>query len=225
MSEETHSSFDEPPSEEKGYLVHLFIGDQNPAELAVLRKICMKYGLTSWDVMTGYLPWRNRASLRTTMCRILRKQALSEYDAIRADPLKIQKDNESLAKDLSTDYVFKGGVLVNTRWDRSNDEWADVRQRNAAKYSISEEEAQTIFVPSIVSVDFMRQQCFKRRQSLLVYRAALRAEIARRKGMPCDDLGVDELQIRSGREVVLPKPCTKLETETDESRFFFNPNE
>ena len=216
-------SSNEENSQETGYLVHLFVGDQNPAELAVLRKICMKYGLTSWDVMTGYLPWRNRASLRTTMCRILRKQALSEYDAIRADPLKIQKDNENLAKEgNTTDYVLKGGVLVNTRWDRTNDEWADVRQKNSAKYSISDEEAQTIYVPSIVSVDFMRQQCFKRRQSLLVYRAALRAEKSRRMGLNNFDLGVEELQIKSGRDVVLPKPCTKLEIENDISKYFYN---
>ena len=218
-------------SDESGYLVHLFAGDQNSSELAVLCKICMKYGLTCWDIMTGYLPWRNRAALRTTMCRVIRKQALSEYDGIRADPLKIQKDNDELIKEVSKssggEYTVKGGVLVNARWDRSPDVWQKIRKENATKYEISQEEADTIEIPSVISIDYMRQQCFKRRQSLLIKRAALRAEKARRDALKAAqngetvdkteqvDLGVQELQIRSGRDIVIPKPCGKLETSSD----------
>lgn len=211
---------------ESGYLVHLFVGEQNTAELAVLQKIAMKFGLTAWDHMTQYLPWRNRAALRTTMCRIIRKQALSEYDGIRADPIQIQKDNDIIAEQIQKgkgdgEYLFKGGVLVNARWDRSAEEWQRVRKANAEKYEISEAQAKDITIPSIISIDYMRQQCFKRKQSLLVRRAALLAEKARRMGIERPDLKVDDLQIRTGRDIVIPAPSNKLSLDKNPEDCFF----
>ncbi|EAY19202.1 hypothetical protein TVAG_214270 [Trichomonas vaginalis G3] len=216
--------------QDSGYLVHLFVGEQNTAELAVLQKIAMKFGLTAWDQMTQYLPWRNRAALRTTMCRIIRKQALSEYDGIRADPIQIQKDNDIIAEQIqkgkgNDDYLFKGGVLVNARWDRSPEEWAKVRKQNSEKYEISEQEAKDITIPSIISIDYMRQQCFKRRESLLVRRAALLAEKARRMEVKNPDLKVDDLQIRSGRDIVIPAPSNKLSLDKNPEECFFKPTE
>ena len=243
MSEEQQENNDLP--NESGYLVHLFAGDQNASELAVLCKICMKFGLTNWDVMSKFLPWRNRAALRTTMCRIIRKQALSEYDAIRADPIKIQQDNDEIIRNIGSNpgYLVKGGVLVNAKWDRSQEEWAKIRKENAQKYEISREDADKIEIPSVISIDYMRQQCYKRRQSLLVKRAALRAEKARRLRIKREeemkengqeikepvnvemDLGVSELQIRSGKQIVIPKHGAKLEqlSEGPKSSYFFIP--
>nr|AAF80456.1 unknown [Trichomonas vaginalis] len=177
--------------------------------------------------MTGYLPWRQRASLRTTICRLLRKQAISEYDNIRADPIAIQKDNEDLINNpeklKESGYILKGGLLVSTKWDRTNSEWERVRKENTQKYEISKEEAETINIPSVISVDYMRQQCFRRRQSLLLYRAALLAEIARREGREPDNLNVDELQIRSGCDVVIPKAKTTLESDPAINDIFYTP--
>lgn len=212
--------------EDSGYLVHLFVGDQNTAELAVLQKIAMKFGLTAWDHMTQYLPWRNRAALRTTMCKIIRKQALSEYDGIRADPIRIQKDNDLIAEQIQKgkgdgEYLFKGGVLVNARWDRSAEEWNRVRRINSEKYEISEAEAKEITIPSIISIDYMRQQCFKRKQSLLVRRAALLAEKARRNGEKSPNLRVEDLQIRTGRDIVIPQPSKKLNLDKNPEDCFF----
>ena len=259
MSDSSHTEENNDFSNESGYIVHLFAGDQNASELAVLCKICMKFGLTNWDVMTKFLPWRNRAALRTTMCRIIRKQALSEYDGIRADPMKIQQDNDEIIKNIQhhPNYLVKGGVLVNAKWDRSNEEWNQIRKENASKYEIGKEDAEKIEIPSVISIDYMRQQCYKRRQSLLVKRAALRAEKARREKMkreaerkeneneneeeqgseestpkennhsssPSVDLGVEELQIRSGRQIVIPKYSAKLEQlESSQAKtYFFNP--
>lgn len=214
---------------ESGYLVHIFTGSQSPCEVSVLRKICMKYGLTQWDLMQGYLPWRQRSALRATICRLIKKQAISEYDNIRADPFAIQKDNEELINNpeklKESGYIFKGGLLVSTKWDRANSEWERARQENTQKYEISKEQAEKINIPSIISIDYMRQQCFKRRQSLLLYRAALLSEIARREGRDPGNLGVDEIQIRSGCDVVIPKASTKLETDTAVDDIFFYPGE
>ena len=102
---------------------------------------------------------------------MIKKQALSEYSGIRAD-LDQQKCQEA-------GLVYKGGVLVNTE-TRGKEEWNEIKQRNAKKYSLSQEESDEIIVPSVISADYMKQRCFRRRQSLLLYRAALRAEIARR---------------------------------------------
>ena len=111
------------PAYTRGQLVYLFNHPEDPAELAVLRLICMKWGLQSWDNMLIYLPWRTRASLRTTLCRILKKQALSEYGGIKADPFKIQEDNSFLREgDSNSEYKMKAGMLVNLRWNRSKED-------------------------------------------------------------------------------------------------------
>ena len=252
MSDSAQAEENKNIGNESGYIVHLFAGDQNSSELAVLCKICMKFGLTNWDVMTKFLPWRNRAALRTTMCRIIRKQALSEYDGIRADPMKIQQDNDEIMKNIQNhpNYLVKGGVLVNAKWDRTNEEWNQIRKESAQKYEIGKEDAEKIEIPSVISIDYMRQQCYKRRQSLLVKRAALRAEKARRERLkqlaeeedeneesqqekakianekqPPIDFGVEELQIRSGKRIVIPKHSAKLEL-LDQSQartYFYSP--
>ena len=216
-------SHDDP---EKGFLVHIFTGAQSPCENSVLRKICMKHGLTCWDIMNGYIPWRNKQTLRLYVMRMIKKQALSEYSGIRADPLKIAEDNMIYILDQQkrqeAGLVYKGGVLVNTE-TRGKEEWNEIKQRNAKKYSLTQEESDEIIVPSVISADYMKQRCFRRRQSLLLYRAALRAEIARRQGLECPDLGVEELQLRSGTEVIIPRACTKLETCTKLDNFFYDP--
>lgn len=178
--------------------------------------------------MNGYLPWRQRTALRSMVCRMIKKQAISEYDNIRADPLRIQKDNEELINNpeklKESGYVFKGGLLVSTKWDRASSEWEKTRMENTKKYEIPKEEAETINIPSVISVDYMRQQYFRRRQSLLIYRAALIAEIARREGKKPESLNVDELQIRSGCDVVIPKASTKLEPDPAIGEVFYTPN-
>ena len=211
---------------EKGFLVHIFTGAQSPCEYSVLRKICMKHGLTCWDIMNGYIPWRNKQTLRCFVIRMIRKQALSEYTGLRADPNRIAEDNMEFIKNpekmKEAGFCYKGGMLVNTV-SRSKEEWNAVKSRNFAKYQLSQEESDEIVIPSVISADYMKQRCFRRRQSLLLYRAALRAEIARREGTECPDLGVEELQLRSGTEVIIPRASTKLETMTKLENFFYDP--
>lgn len=221
-SELTEQSSNEENQSGKGYLVYIFRGDQNPSEISVFRKICMKYSLQAWDEMLTYLPWRNRAGLRTTLCKIIRKQALSEYDNIRADPFVIQKDNMALGIDENSDeeYTIKGGMLINQKWDRTPREWCEMRAENAKKYMISEEEAAEIEIPSIISVEHMTQLCSNRRQSLLLFRAAIVNEIAKRKKEePVFD--VSELCLMPADFLQIPDNKNKLEySKTNE--FFFS---
>lgn len=120
-------------------------------------------------------------------------------------------------------YILKGGLLVSTKWDKSSSEWEQVRKENTQKYEISKEEAEKINIPCVISSDYMRQQCFRRRQSLLLYRAALIAEIARLEGREPRNLDVDELQIRSGCDVVIPKATTTLESDPTINDIFYEP--
>lgn len=207
---------------EKGFLVYIFAGDQNQAEISIFRKICMKYSLQAWDEMMMYLPWRNKAALRTTLCKIIRKQALSEYDNIRADPFVIQKDNMALGNDENSEeeYTMKGGMLINQKWDRTTQEWEEMRVENAKKYMISEEEAASIEIPSIISIEHMTQLCSNRRQSLLLYRAAIVNEIAKRKNEePVFD--VKDLCLMPAEFLCIPNNQNKLEySKTNE--FFFS---
>jgi hypothetical protein len=205
------------PNAEQGFLVYLFAGDQDPCEIVVFRKICMKYGLQAWDEMEAYLPWRTRAAFRTTLCHIIHKQALSEYSGIRADPFEIQKDNPldfSLGED---SYTVKSGMLVNQRWDRSPGECDEMRSDNIKKYGLTEEEASMIEIPVLFSIEYMRQLSDNRRQSLLVRRAAIRSELARRRGETDVDLGIEDL-------VLMPSDALELPTNTEELQVTFGPN-
>lgn len=194
------------PSLTRGQLVYLFNHPEDPAELAVLRKICMKFGLQSWDCMLKYLPWRTRASLRTTLCRILKKQALSDYGGIRADPFQIQKDNSILREgDSNSEYKMKAGMLVNLRWNRSREDRDKIQEINKRKYEISEQEASKIEIPIIISLEFMRQQLEHRRSSLILYRAAIINEMKNRNIYEGDDLQVDEFLILPAEKLCLPK--------------------
>lgn len=197
----------DPSEPGTGYLAYVFVGDQSQAEIAVLRNICMKYGLQAWDEMVSYMPWRNRAAFRTTLCHIIRKQALSEYEGIRADPFKIQGDNP-LAVD--GNYDVKGGMLINTNWERTSEELDQLREQNAQKYEISQEESDSIDIPIIMSVEYMKQQCFNRKQSLLLKRAALRQEAMKRGLAEYDNLGVGELVIDHSGVLDLPEPGEAL---------------
>lgn len=192
----------------KGYLVYIFAGDQNPAEIAVFRKICMKYGLQAWDEMGQYMPWRGRSAFRTTLCHVIKKQALSEYDGIRADPFEIAKDNN--LEEVGEDYAMKGGVLVNQKWDRSAGERELMRKNNAAKYGISQEDADKIKVPIIISLDYMKQLAMNREQSLLLKRAALRREAMKRGLAHWDNLGVADLKLGRATNMNLPTPGEPL---------------
>jgi hypothetical protein len=49
-------AFARSDSGEKGFLVYFFTGEQDPSEIVVFRKICLKYGLQAWDEMEPYLP-------------------------------------------------------------------------------------------------------------------------------------------------------------------------
>lgn len=190
----------------KGQLVYLFAGDQNSPELVVIRNISMKYGLTQWNIMTSFLPWRPKPALRATICRLIKKQALSEYDGIRADPLKILKDNEEAIRNIdSSEHIYKGGVIVNNKWDRSTESLEAIKKKNINKYIISEEEAEDIHVPIIMSIDYLKQQCYKRYNSLLLYRAALISESAKRKGEQSPDLQMSNLSIISGTDIKIIK--------------------
>jgi hypothetical protein len=172
----------------------------------------MKYGLQAWDEMERYLPWRTRAAFRTTLCRIIRKQALSEYSGIKADPFEIQKDNPldfSLADD---GYAVKGGMLINQKWDRSAHEWGEMRNDNIKKYGLTDEEAASIEVPAIISIEYMRQQCDKRRQSVLLLRAAIRNEQAQRAGIAEPDLGIEDLVLLPSEVLAHASNTEELET-------------
>ena len=207
-------------SNSSGYLTYLFTGDQNPAEIVVFRKICMKYGLQAWDEMAKYIPWRNRAAFRTTLCHIIRKQALSEYDGIRADPFRIQKDNP-LDDSNNEDYIVKGGMRINQKWDRSASEWDDLRKENTKKYGISEEDADQIEIPIIMSVEYMRQMGNNRKQSLLLKRAALRYEAQRRGIAQYSDLGVADLVLQPSDALMFPPSGDILRLAPNQEEGFF----
>ncbi|KAH0789666.1 hypothetical protein GPJ56_006168 [Histomonas meleagridis] len=208
--------------DKRGFLVYIFTGDQDPAEIEVFRKICMKYSLQSWDEMMKYLPWRNRAALRTTLCKIIRKQSVSEYDGIRADPYVIRKDNLALgvSEDGSDEeYTIKGNILVNLKWDRKPEEWEAMRIANTKKYMISDEEADKIEIPSIISIEHMSQQIANRRQSLLLYRAAIINEIAKRKKVE-PKFDVKELCIVTSDHLDTPTNTIKLESKNSNDFYF-----
>ena len=221
--EEEEEFIELPP---QGNFVHLFTGSQNSCETAVLRLICMKYGVTNWEMLKLFLPWRNENIIKATICRILKKQAMREYTGVCADPFVIGKDNQKIIDDpeecQKNGYVVKGGILVNTNWDKTLD-FESAQIANQQKYNLTKEERDKIEIPNIYSLDSMKQKCFKRRQSIIIYRAALLAELARRENRKEKDLGVSELFIRPNATVEAPKASTPLMQDTNAESLFYDP--
>jgi hypothetical protein len=115
------------------------------------------------------------------LCRIIRKQAVSEYGGIKADPFEIQKHNR-LDVGLAEDYTIQGGMLVNEKWDHTAGEQDELRNEKLKKCGLSDDVADAVEIPNIVSVEFMCQAIANRRQSLILKRAALINELLRFAG-------------------------------------------
>lgn len=164
---------------EYGYLLYVFHGNHNPNENYVFRNICMRYGLQSWDEMKTYLPWRTRADLRLTLMKMIKKQAIGEYNRIRADPEKINIDNFDL---FTGEYQLKGGMWVNQKWNKDSSEKADVRKTNKTKYNLTTDEALDVNIPNLMNVNFIHRRMQTRKRNLLLYNAALYAEKEKRSG-------------------------------------------
>lgn len=180
-----NDNINEPSKNEKytGYLVHLFRGKNNPVEIEVIRRLCMRFSLQAWNEMHTYLPWHSHAELRSIVCRLIQKQALSEYSNIRADPFKISADNAKLIKaGDKKGYKIKGGLIVNDEWNRSAEKRKKIREENFKKYELSSDEAYSVEIPAIMSVDYLQAQVYKRRQGLTLFHAALLYEKAKH---PC----------------------------------------
>lgn len=217
----------------KGTLVYIFRGDSDKSESVVFSKLCQKYGLQCWDMMIRYLPWRNRANLRTILCRILMKQALSEYEGVRADPFIIGADNKIECEN-NPNFKFKAGCFVNQKWDRTPDDWNRLKRQNQEKYNISQSASDAIEVPTIISIDHMLHLIANRRQTLIFKRAAIRYEKAKRKaakeGISIEELGnlnlgIEELSLSPADILNLPQYQNSLKVTQNSSKFFVDLND
>jgi hypothetical protein len=206
-----------------GYLVHLIRCRENPIEAEVFRRVCMRHGLQSWDVMHQYLPWRSRNDLRATLCKTLHKQAIAEYQDIHADPKRIREDNAQLIATVDdSDYKVKGGMLVNQRWNRYSEDIAHAREENIERYDIDDSEALGVAVPIVMSIEYMQRLARNRAIWLRLLRAVLLAEKAKRRALEPRDLGLEKgLVLRSG-DVVTPIPRTPLRYGLDTDKYVFD---
>jgi hypothetical protein len=76
------------------------------------------------------------------LCWIIKKQAIDDYQGIRADLLLIREDNEQIiAQGGNEDYIAKGGILVDRKWDRNLDERKQFKAANDLRYGLTDEEA------------------------------------------------------------------------------------
>jgi hypothetical protein len=173
--------------------------------------------------MHQYLPWRSRTDLRATLCKVLRKQAIAEYHDINADPARIREDNERLIESVDDkSYKVKGGLLVNQRWNRQASEIMQAREANIERYDMDDEESLQVEVPQIMSMEYMAEAMNRRAASLQIFRAALLAEKARRKGVDPTDLGLAKGSLLRGREVVMANPKTPLKYALDTDKYIFD---
>jgi hypothetical protein len=211
----------DPPT---GYIVHLIRGKDNPTEAECFRRICMRHGLQAWDVMHQYLPWRSRADLRSTLCKTIRKQALSEYQDINADPLAIRQDNERAMASggVHPDYIVKNGLLVNQKWDRDAPDRARVRARNAERYDMDDRDSLAVEIPYVMSVEYLQHKVRMRNVSLQLYRAALLAEKARRAGKNPPKIRVNNCRIHHGRAVFAAGPVVPLKYAYDTTKYMWD---
>lgn len=210
---------------ELGTLAYITVGKHSEIETDVWRKVCMKHGVNNFSAMNYYLPWKEPQKFRLKLIKYTRKQAIGEYEGIRADPLNFQKENDDIIKQMQSNnngsVLLKNGIIVNQIWDRSNEEIRDIRSKNEAKYGIPDYVADTITIPKILPIQYIRQNMIRRRQALLLYRAGILSEIARREHVMWPDLKVDELQIRSGKDLNSRRSYKAIHPKVDTSSIFF----
>lgn len=188
--------------ENSGYLVYLFRGHSCEDEIEVFRKICMRFNLQAWDEMHTYLPWRSRLDLRTLLCHTIKKQSVSDYSHIRADPFQISADNAQIKNShLKNGYKLKSGILIHEEWNRTDEDRHKTQQENAKKYDLNPDEAYNIEIPAIMSVEYLQGQAMRRRQALKLYRAVLLYEKGKRKGIIPTDLGLNSVKIFHDHEL------------------------
>jgi hypothetical protein len=207
-----------------GHLVHLFRGTSNPVESLCFRRICMKRGLRAWHDMHRFLPWRPKSDLRATLVKLLRKQAIGEYPDIRADPLIIGLHNRDMIRDAKTgnpDHIVKNGRLVRKRYDRTTNERRRDRDTNAYKYDLPDNESLQVRIPSIMSLEYLRNSVSSRVQTLKLERAALIWEMARRKGTKPEDFGMGEMKVIGEVDMGFERPFTVLEHIEETPDMFF----
>ena len=203
-----------------GYLVHIYKGKRNPVEHEAFRKICMKFGLQAWDEMEAYMPWHERSDFRTTLCKTLKRQALSEYRNMRADPVRIGEDNEALIHSKGGDVTVKQGMIVNQKWNRGQSEITKTRNTNAEKYAMSRRESDKVEVPILMPIEYIQKQVASRYVSAVLYRAYLINELNRRMGITGDQdlLKGAQLKLMKGSHLVINRCQTRLAHSTDTTR-------
>lgn len=203
-----------------GILVYVYTGQHNTNENFTFRRLCMRYGLTSWNELSRYLPWRSRSDLRLTLMKMIKKQAISEYSQIRADPTAIGSENANL-KDQN--YKLKGGIWVNKKWDKTPEEKRATRQKNKDKYHINTIDALQIDVPFIMSYDYMIERLQSRKVNLILYNQALANEYEKRTGERLPSSGnLSQLKFMNNKVCKIHKPKIELRSSTDISKFVFD---
>lgn len=196
---------------QKGFLIHLFRGDDNEAEFMTLRRACMRYGIQAWDIMHSFLPWKSRAELRSTLCKIIGKQAISEFKDIHADPFVIAREIEKEFQNAPDgQYIKKGGVIVNQKFGVTDEERAEILENNRRKFDMKSEDSVNVNVPTIMKIGFLQEKALRRRVAQIIFRAALVTERARRRGEKPQNLHLDEISIVSGKDVRHHRHSTEL---------------
>lgn len=203
-----------------GILVYIYTGQHNTNENFTFRQLCKHYGLTAWDELNSYLPWRSRSDLRLTLMKMIKKQAISEYSGIRADPTKIGADNTDLNDE---NYKLKGGLWVNKKWDKSPEEKREIKLKNKDKYHIDIIEALDVDVPLILSHDYLIERVQGRKANLILFNAALSNEYLKRTGekLPCA-AGLSQLKVMTNKVCKVHKPKIVLKASNDISKYVFD---
>lgn len=224
-SESEEDAYECPASPQQysdtGYLVHIYKGRHNPVEHETFRRICMKYGLQAWDEMEAYMPWHERSDFRTTLCKIIKRQALSEYRNMRADPVKIGEDNSALIHAKNSTVTVKHGMIINQKWNRGAKEIAETRDRNAEKYAMNQRESDKVEVPIVMPIEYIQKQAASRYISAVLYRAYLINELNKRRGIVTYDqdlLKGAQVKLMKGSHLQIKRHHTRLAHSTDTSR-------
>jgi hypothetical protein len=171
----------------------------------------MRYGIQDWNAMRLYMPWRTAADYRSTIIRLIRRQAINEYQDIRADPFKIRADNEQAITERDhPDSVVKRGMLVNQNWERGDDERKQIRKANIERYDLPDEEALKVEVPFVMSAAYLQGGMHRAGIARKLKVMALRMEKARRMRQEYTQTEEPIFRVLRGRDVVRHGPGLAL---------------
>lgn len=207
--------------QDDGVLVTIYNDKMIKIEEEVFRLICMKYG-PRWSLLHSIMPWRSKANWRSTWIHITKQQAISEWCGVRGDPYKLGEIFRPMChKGFENEKFIYKKRLVNKNEMMTKEERVSTKEQNKVEYGLSDEEANKIRVPLILSINYLNDTSKMNKIILTLKLQQAKIELAKRKSTERPTANFQILQVGRGNIMKLGKRKTIMNYTDDTSDFLY----